>query len=145
MQGKWICTAPKVETPMFQKKVRIEKIRSAKIDISGLGFFVLRINGRRVSEDRFVPALTDYRERDTSKFYYPIFDQFTHRVLYMTYDVTAFLQEGENVIEVIVGNGWYRQTERVGEGKCAFSDRVTAVFDLTVTHTDGSQSVISTD
>ncbi len=145
MQGKWICTAPKVETPMFQKKVFLESIQSAQIDISGLGFFMLRINGRRVGEDRFVPALTDYRERDTSKFYYPIFDKFTHRVLYMSYDVTEFLCEGENTIEVIVGNGWYRQNERIGEGKCAFSDRVTAVFDLTVTHTDGTESVISTD
>jgi len=145
MQGRWICTLPTVETPMFQKKVYLEQIQSARIDISGLGFFMLLINGQRVSGDRFVPALTDYRERDTSKFYYPIFDRFTHRVLYMTYDVTGFLRAGENTIEVVVGNGWYRQTERIGEGRCAFSDRVTTVFDLTVTHKDGATSVISTD
>ncbi len=146
MQGKWICTHPAVETPLFQKTVYIEDIASAQIDISGLGFFVLKINDRRVSEDRFVPALTDYCKRDTSKFYYPIFDRFTaHRVLYMSYDVTDFLHEGENIIEVIVGNGWYRQTERIGEGRGSFSDRLAAVFDLTVTHSDGVQSVFYTD
>ncbi len=146
MQGKWICTHPTVETPLFRKTVSVKDIVSAKIDISGLGFFFLKINGRRVSEDRFVPALTDYCARDTSKFYYPIHDSFTaHRVLYMSYDVTDFLIEGENVIEVVVGNGWYRQTERIGEGKCSFSDRLTAVFDLTVTHSDHMQSIFSTD
>ncbi len=146
MQGKWICTHEKVETPLFQKVIDVRDIASAKINISGLGFFFFKINGRRVSEDRFVPALTDYRERDTSSFYYPIHDRFTaHRVLYMTYDVTEFLREGENVIEVIVGNGWYRQTERIGEGKCSFSDRPAAVFEMTVTHADGTKSLFCTD
>lgn len=146
MLGKWICTHEKVETPLFQKVICVQDIASAHIDISGLGFFVLKINGRRVSEDRFVPALTDYRERNTAAFYYPIHDRFTaHRVLYMNYDVTSFLCDGENVIEVIVGNGWYRQNERIGEGRASFSDRPAAVLDLTVTHNDGTKSVFSTD
>ena len=146
MLGKWICTHEAVETPLFRKVISVRDIASAYIDISGLGFFFLKINGKRVSEDRFVPALTDYRERNTAAFYYPIHDTFTaHRVLYMTYDVKAFLREGENVIEVIVGNGWYRQNERIGEGKASFSDRPTAVFDLTVVHSDGTKSVFSTD
>ena len=145
MNGKWICALPSVETPMFKKVFAAEEIASAKIDISGLGFFTLLVNGKRVTDDLFTPALTDYRPRDTSKFYYPIFDKFTHRVLYMTYDVTAFLKEGENTVEVIVGNGWYRQNERVAEGNCSFADRLTAAFDLTITHPDGSETVISTD
>jgi len=145
MNGKWICALPEVETPVFRKTFEAEDIASAKIDISGLGFFVLLVNGKRVSDDLFVPALTDYRPRDTSKFYYPIFDQFTHRVLYMTYDLTSFLRAGENTVEVIVGNGWYRQNERVGEGKCGFSDRLTAVFDISIVHTDGSETIVSTD
>ena len=97
MNGKWICALPSVETPMFKKVFAAEEIASAKIDISGLGFFTLLVNGKRVTDDLFTPALTDYRPRDTSKFYYPIFDKFTHRVLYMTYDVTAFLKEGEMI------------------------------------------------
>ena len=145
MLGKWICADPGVETPVFRKVFEANDIASAKIDISGLGFFVLTVNGRRVSDDLFVPALTDYRPRDTSKFYYPIFDTLTHRVLYRTYDLTGFLKEGENTVEVIVGNGWYRQNERICEGRCSFSDRLTAVFDITVAHPDGSETVVSTD
>ena len=102
MQGKWISAKPEVETPVFRKTFMAKDVASARIDICGLGFFVLLVNGKRVSDDLFVPALTDYRPRDTSKFYYPIFDKFTHRVLYMTYDLTGFLKEGENTIEVRV-------------------------------------------
>ena len=144
MNGKWICALPEVETPMFEKTFEAQDIAAARIDISGLGFFTLLVNGKRVTDDLFTPALTDYRPRDTSKFYYPIFDRFTHRVLYMTYDITPFLREGANTVSVIVGNGWYRQNERIGEGRCAFSDRLTAVFDVTITHTDGSETPVCT-
>ena len=145
MRGKWICTRPDVETPLFRKKFTVGAFTSARIDISGLGFFALYINGRRVSDELFVPALTDYSPRDTASFYYPIHDQFTHRVLYRSYDITGYLHEGENSAEVIVGNGWYRQNERIGEGRCSFSDRLTAVFDITVSRADGTEQVISTD
>lgn len=145
MQGKWICALPEVETPMFVKTFQAEDIASARIDISGLGFFALLVNGKRVTDDLFTPALTDYRPRDTSKFYYPIFDRFTHRVLYMSYEIGSFLREGENAVSVIVGNGWYRQNERIGEGRCGFSDRLTAVFDLHIVHSDGSETIICTD
>ena len=145
MKGKWICALPSVETPMFKKTFEAQEIASARIDISGLGFFTLLVNGRRVTDDLFTPALTDYRPRDTSKFYYPIFDQFTHRVLYMTYDITDFVKEGVNTVSVVVGNGWYRQNERVAEGNCSFADRLTAAFDVTIAHPDGSETVVSTD
>ncbi len=145
MQGKWICALPGVETPMFVKEFEAQDIASARIDISGLGFFTLLVNGKRVTDDLFTPALTDYRPRDTSKFYYPIFDKFTHRVLYMSYEIGAFLREGMNRIEVIVGNGWYRQNERVAEGRCGFSDRLTAAFDVCIAHPDGSETLVCTD
>ena len=120
MLGKWICADPGVETPVFRKVFEANDIASAKIDISGLGFFVLTVNGRRVSDDLFVPALTDYRPRDTSKFYYPIFDTLTHRVLYMTYDLTGFLKEGENTFEIrltlSLHNAIYGDSDRISVG-----------------------------
>lgn len=68
MLGKWISCAECIETPMFRRTFEIKKIGKAKIKISGLGYFTLLINGRRVTEDLFTPAQTDYRDRDHTKF-----------------------------------------------------------------------------
>ena len=111
MNAKWITCQKDIVTPRFSKTFTAEKIASAVIDISGLGYFTLLINGKKVSDDLFTPAQTNYAPRDLSKFIYPIFDTIGCRVLYMTYDVKDYLVEGENTIDVIVGNGWFRQKE----------------------------------
>ena len=61
------------------------------LHITALGVFECEVNGRRVGEDVLAPGWTDYRTR----------------VYYRSYDITALLQPGENVLGVIVGDGWY--------------------------------------
>ena len=127
MKGKWITCAKSVETPLFRKTFTAGDFTKAVIDISGLGYFTLLVNGRRVTDELFTPALTNYAERDLSRFAYPIHDTISCRVLYMSYDVTPFMRKGENTVEVIVGNGWYfrelaevwfwRQSNRLIEAK----------------------------
>jgi alpha-L-rhamnosidase len=65
--------------------------RRAILHITALGIFEGEINGQRVGEDVFAPGWTDYRKR----------------VYYYSYDVTSLLRAGENVIGVILGDGWY--------------------------------------
>lgn len=65
--------------------------KRAILQITALGLFECEINGRPVGEDIFAPGWTDYRKR----------------VHYHSYDVTSFLQPGDNVIGVILGDGWY--------------------------------------
>ena len=142
MQGKWICTEQKVQTPLFVKKFNLQSAKSVNIDISGLGYFVLLINGKRVSTP-FVPAQTDYIKRDTSIFMYPIFDTFTHKIFYLNYDITKYTHEGENEIKVIVGNGWFRQPYRIAEGCTSYSDLVCTAFDINITDDLGLRTVSS--
>jgi alpha-L-rhamnosidase len=92
--GKWIACPKEAEVPVIRKTFRLNRPESGRIEITGLGFFTLFVNGQRVTEDRFVPALTDYEPRLTYKWHYPIFDERTHRILYLTYDLSAFLQDG---------------------------------------------------
>ena len=76
----------------YRRAFQIEKLPGrAFLHITALGIFECEINSQRVGEDVFAPGWTDYRKR----------------VYYHTYDVTAFLQPGENVIGVILGDGWY--------------------------------------
>lgn len=59
--------------------------------ISGLGYYELRINGRKVGDHVLDPGWTTYEKR----------------VLYSTYDVTPYLRAGENAVAVMLGHGWY--------------------------------------
>ena len=74
------------------------------------------INGKKVSDDRYVPAWLDYEPRVGRRINYPIHDTFTHRVYYLEYTLDSYIANGENAVEVILGNGWYNQHERLTEG-----------------------------
>ena len=63
----------------------------ARAYVSGLGYYELRINGRKVGDHVLDPGWTTYGRR----------------VLYATYDVTDYLQQGANVVAVVLGQGWY--------------------------------------
>ena len=65
----------------------------AKVYISGLGAFVLYINGEHVGDDVLSPAFTNYCET----------------VLFCEYDVTKMLRVGVNTVCVEVGAGFFNQ------------------------------------
>ena len=69
-----------------------EEPRRARAYISGLGYYELHLNGRRVGNHVLDPGWTDYKKR----------------VLYATYDVTRLLRKGKNAIGVMLGQGWYK-------------------------------------
>lgn len=72
-----------------------KKIVSSRVYICGLGYYELRINGRKVGDHVLDPAWTD-------------FDQ---TAMYAAYDVTSYLTEGQNAIGVLLGNGRYSPYE----------------------------------
>lgn len=96
-KAKWIentgCEA--VWAPIFRKNFQLNKAEEVEIAICGLGFYVLEVNGKRVSEELLTPPFTAYDKR----------------ILYQVYDITEYVQMGDNVIEVTCGNGWYNQQE----------------------------------
>ena len=58
--------------------------------VTGLGYYELRLNGKRVGDGHLSPGYT----------------RFDRRVLYNVYDVTKSIQEGENALGVMLGTGW---------------------------------------
>jgi alpha-L-rhamnosidase len=63
----------------------------ARLYITALGLYDALLNGQRVGDEWLTPGWTDY---DT-------------RVQYQTYDVTDLLRQGDNVLGVRLGDGWY--------------------------------------
>jgi hypothetical protein len=94
-RAKWITARPSEaeprRMPMFRKSFSVGRIRSARAYVCGLGHFELRINGRKAGEDVLEPGWTNYDKR----------------VLYVTHDVASLIGPGENIIEVLLGNGMY--------------------------------------
>ncbi len=125
-QAAFIC-APTEASPIFMKKIFVDNPEQSEIEISGLGFFELYINGKKVSDDVLVPPTSDYGERDLSTLYYPINDTFSHRVYYCRYALCEYLVSGENTVEVQLGAGYYWQEVRTGEGKLSYGKPILAL------------------
>jgi alpha-L-rhamnosidase len=68
------------------------RVKRARAYIAGLGYYELRLNGRKAGDHVLDPAWTTYDKR----------------VLYVTHDVTAHLREGANAVGVTLGQGWYK-------------------------------------
>lgn len=143
--AKWITCGQDCEVPVIYKTFFLKDPASGSIEITGLGYFELYINGRRISEDYLVPALSDYHARALKKLTYPISDTFSHRIYYLRYDITASLHSGKNKIEIFLGNGWYRQRERIAEGELSFDQTLKALFSLEIVERNGEKTVVQSD
>ena len=130
--------------PLLRKSVRIEKdIESARAYVTGLGFFELYVNGRKISDDVLVPNLTLYGKRPgLENNYISIPDSFAeYRVMYLCYDIKDNLVKGENVIGAILGNGFYdvnsRWTQSYGSPRF--------IGQIHISYTDGTEDIIISD
>lgn len=141
--AKWIA-CEKFESPIIRRIFTAETVTSAELYITGLGYFTAYLNGAPVTGDRFLPAQTDYHPRDTSKFSYPIHDRMHHRIHYLRFDVTGLLTEGENRLQILLGNGWYRQTLRKAEGDMCYGSALLARYALHI-RTESGSFVIASD
>lgn len=143
--AKWIACPESAVSPVITKRFTVNKAVSASLDITGLGYFSFTVNGKRVTEDLFTPALTDYEARNYLRFRYPITDFLTHRIYYLSYDITDFLVDGENTLEVRLYPGWFIQNERIAEGETGFTGPLKAVFSLSYVSESGEYTVIDSD
>ncbi len=117
--AKWIeCSGS--DAPLFRKSFNAVKGEKAEITICGLGFFKLFINGKKVSGDLLVPNTTCYNQRDLKKLTFPLNDELSYRIYCMKYDISEYLENGENIIAVMLGNGYYNQITRMAEGDVVY-------------------------
>lgn len=144
-KAKWIAATEAEQAPCIEKKFSVGKVRSATLDITGLGYFYAEINGKNVTDDLFNPVFSDYRVRSLNNLLYPIADRMTHRVYFCRFNVADMLNDGDNVLSVYLGNGWYRQTKRTAEGHLEFGDKLIARFSLRYVDERGCEHEILSD
>ena len=104
-------------------------IKKAELRICGLGFYELTINNKKVGDAEFAPLWSDY---DKS-------------IFYNLYDVTSYLQLGNNEIRVLLGNGFYNeQGGRYHKLRISFGPP-TLKFFLYVIYEDGMRERLLSD
>ncbi len=80
------------EFPWLRKTVTLDaKPDRALMYVNPLGYYELYINGKKVDDHFFMPAVS----------------QFNKRSWYVAHDVADYLQAGENCIAFWMGAGWY--------------------------------------
>ena len=95
---KFICAGKEFSTwekhipaPYFRKDFVLENdIDSAEITVTGLGFYMLYINGKDITKGILAPYISNP----------------DHIVYFDNYDISKYLVKGKNVIALILGNGF---------------------------------------
>lgn len=131
--------------PYFRKEFVVAKpIKKAVVYVCGLGFYEMYFNGDRIGDQVLAPAVTNYDERPLKKLLYHYDDQSTQRVFYNVFDVTENLKEENNVVGVILGNGWYNQRDRIVEGHMWY-DVPKMILQLEIEYADGTNETVISD
>ncbi len=140
--ARWIGAA-EWASPVITRRFSAGAVEKAMLFVTGLGYFEAKLNGLPVTQERFLPPVSDYEPRDLTKFLYPLIDSTRNRIYYCEFDVTALMRGGENCLTIQLGNGFYRQTERVAEGATAYGNILKAVYSLKLETPDGPISIDS--
>ncbi|MEN8157152.1 MAG: family 78 glycoside hydrolase catalytic domain, partial [Bacteroidota bacterium] len=130
--------------PLLRRTFPVDKeITSAVAFVTGLGYFELWLNGKKVGEDLLVPNQTNYGKRPgLTESLLPLEDNFReYRVMYLAYDIIEQLKRGENAIGGILGNGFYNPARHWAEGYG--SPRF--LCQVHITYSDGTEEVIVSD
>jgi alpha-L-rhamnosidase len=121
--------------PLFRRSFWVTKpVRRARLYVTALGYHELRLNGFAASDHVLDPAWTSTEKR----------------VYYTTHDVTDRIGEGENVLGVMLGNGWHnplplRMWGRINPREHLPVGRPKFLSELIIEYQDGSAERISSD
>jgi alpha-L-rhamnosidase len=101
-------------------------VRCARLHATALGIYEPWINGAPIGDRKLAPEFTDP----------------SRRVLYQTYDVTSLVRPGDNMLGMIVGDGWYGSRFSTSARFAFGAAPCRMLCQLEIEHDDGSRTVI---
>lgn len=135
-KAEWIAapifgsSASSPPVPALRREFGVERpVARARLYVTALGLYEVSIRGRRVGDHELAPGWTDYRRR----------------VRYQAFDVTDHLAPGENVIEALLGDGWYCGFIGLRGAREGYGRRPALLAQLEVVHDDGTTLRVATD
>lgn len=135
----WVEFPEDFASVLARKDFTAKDVLNAQLNVIGLGFFEAYVNGKIVSEDKFLPLNTDFHKRTLMRKYGVRPEETAYRIYVSQYDVTDFLKDGKNSICFMLGDGWYAgcHHEKYGNKKLIFS--------LEITDTKGNVTKVDSD
>jgi len=121
--------------PLFRKDFSANKrIASARLYISGVGYYEAYLNGNKIGNDLLQPGFTTWKKQ----------------VLYSVYDITTMIKKGKNTAGIMLGNGWWNPLPlklfgRFELRKHQQTGRPSVKAELRIQYTDGSKDIVNTD
>ncbi len=111
---------------MLRTEFSAEKpIKRARLYATARGIYTLYLNGKPVGEDWFAPGLSQYNK--------------TH--FYQVYDVTEYLNPGENAMGAYLAEGWWSGAITFSGDKWNFfGDRQSLLCRLAIEYEDGTKA-----
>src|SRR5262249_41334646 len=103
-------------------------VRRATLYAAALGLADLHLNGRRVSDDRFLSGWTDYNRR----------------VYYRTFDVTGQVRPGANALGAVLADGWYSGYVGFGGKRDHYGTKPRLLAQLHLEYDDGTTEDVAT-
>ncbi len=105
------------------------KVKEAYAFTTALGLYNFYLNGKKVSNDEMTPGWTSYNRN----------------LLYQSYDVSAYLVDGENVAGAIVCAGWYRGVMGLTRARNNYGEKTAFSMQILVRYEDGTEEYILTN
>lgn len=115
--------------PVLRKRFTVEKnISRARIYLCGLGLYEAYINGEKAGDEVLAPFVNDYTQAYQAE----------------TYDIAGNLEAGENEIQVLLGNGWYKG--RFGFNPAFhYGECFAFIAEIHLEYEDGTEETLLTD
>ncbi|HEY3558360.1 MAG TPA: family 78 glycoside hydrolase catalytic domain [Kribbella sp.] len=104
-------------------------IVKARLYATAHGIYLPELNGQRVGTEELAPGWTSYQ----------------YRLRYQTYDVTELVRAGENKLEFLLGNAWFRGRIGFRDQNQVYGDRLAILAQLEVTTEDGQVHTFGSD
>lgn len=134
--AQWIGATASVSDSLADRSIVLSRqivcrhdVKSAVLNICGLGFYELYIDGKKFGDDIMSPAWSDYKKT----------------VFYNTVDISSALGRGRHTVSVLLGNGFYHERGvRYHKLKTAYGP-LTLLFSLDVMFSDGNTMTVNSD
>jgi alpha-L-rhamnosidase len=116
--------------PLLRREFTLDdKVKSATLYVSARGFYEIRLNGQRVSDQLLSPGYTDYSKR----------------IPYQSLDVTSLVKPGANALGAMLGYGWYAGHMNMADLRCIDGFFPQLIAQLEVTFVNGKRVLVTTD
>ena len=116
--------------PVLQRRFIVDDVSvPARLHLSYRGVGVVFLNGIPVGDDVLAPGWQSYG----------------HRIEVRTHDVTGLLRSGENLLEVRLGDGWYRGRVGFTGLRALYGDELGVLVQLDAKTPRGTRTLVTTD